>query len=96
MLRKAEIGRGADCLGARGCLGLAAVHPPDRSNTALEEETMSTRDAKQSKRTYEQPRLTVHGTVERITQTGHIGHNERNPIFPGSQLRGPYDHKINH
>lgn len=50
----------------------------------------STLDTTQSKRTYEQPRLTVHGTVEKITQTGHIGHNERNPIFPGSRLRGPF------
>jgi len=48
------------------------------------------RDATQPKRTYEQPRLTIHGTVEKITLTGHIGHNERNPIFPGSRLRGPY------
>jgi len=51
---------------------------------------MTTRNAPQPKRAYQQPHLTVHGTVERITQTGHIGHNERNPIFPGSRLRGPY------
>jgi hypothetical protein len=66
--------------------------PANRSdqNTALEAEMKDTRDAIQPKRTYEQPRLTVHGTVEKITLTGHIGHNERNPIFPGSRLRGPY------
>jgi hypothetical protein len=57
---------------------------------------MSTRDDRQPKRMYEQPRLTVHGTVDRITQAGGTGHNERNPVFPGSQLRGPYPGQGNH
>ena len=57
---------------------------------------MTGRDAEQSKRQYHQPRLTVHGTVDRITQLGAPpGHNERNPIFPGSRLRGPF-HGKNH
>lgn len=51
---------------------------------------MRDREIKRPKRTYERPRLTVHGTVAQITQIGHIGHNERNPIFPGSKLHGPY------
>ena len=60
------------------------------------EAAMTSRDAEQAKRRYQQPRLTVHGTVDRITQLGAPpGHNERNPIYPGSRLRGPF-HGKNH
>lgn len=52
---------------------------------------MGSQETKQPKKRYERPRLIVHGTVEQITQIGHIGHNERNPIFPGSRLHGPYN-----
>ena len=52
---------------------------------------MSAEGTKQPKRKYERPRLTVHGTVKQITQTSAAPYrNERNPIFPGSNLRGPY------
>ncbi len=51
---------------------------------------MSSEETKRPKRKYERPRLIVHGTVAQITQTGHLGRNERNPIFPGSKLHGPF------